>query len=336
MNNAKGRTMITGCGGLVGSHVLRYFLENTDHEMVCIDSWEHKGQPTNTLKAIMGFEDRCTVITHDLNAHFTDRQKKQIGHIDYILNIASESHVDRSIEDPVNFVKNNVNLVLNMLEFAREVKPKLFLQFSTDESKGVAPKGVLHEEWAPTNPSNPYAASKAAQEDIAISYWRTYTLPVVITQTMNIYSEIQDWEKFIPLCVKRILKGEEITIHAYVGATEAGSRFYIHADSVAEAILFIIQKKPVQYPESERLDRYNIVGDKEVDNLTLAKTISEILGKPLKYKLTDAHSARPGHDVRYGLDGTKLANLGWKPTKNFDSKLKEIVLKLKDRYENDN
>jgi len=124
-----------------------------------------------------------------------------------------------------------------MLELAREVKPRLFLQFSTDESFGVAPEGFNHTEWSPHIPSNPYAASKAAQEDIAISYWRTYGVPVVITNTMNIFSETQDWEKYIPLCVNKILNNEEITIHSYPGATKAGSRFYIHANSVAENVL---------------------------------------------------------------------------------------------------
>ena len=336
MNNAKGTVLISGASGMVASHVLKYLLKHTNYDFVAVCGWEHKGEPEKVLWAMEGYKDRVKVVTHDLSKPFTPRIKQAIGKVDYILNIASESHVDRSITEPVDFIQNNINLVLTMLEFAREIKPKLFLQFSTDETKGVAPEGVLHDEWAPTNPSNPYAASKAAQEAIAISYWRTYTLPVVVTQTMNVFSPHQDWEKFIPLCVQKILKGEEIQIHAYPGATKAGSRFYIHADSVAEAINFIMQKTPVQYPESERLDRYNIVGDREVDNLSLARVIACILEKPLKYKLVDFHSSRPGHDSRYGLDGSKLADMGWKPNQNFDSKLKEVVLELKSKYENNN
>lgn len=328
------KTLLTGCGGLVGSHLLRYLLENTDHEIICVDSWEHKGQPANTLRAIKGYENRITIITHDLNAQFTDRQKKQIGHVDYILNIASESHVDRSITDPVNFIKNNINLVLSMLELAREVKPKLFLQFSTDEVYGVAPEGYNHKEWESHIPSNPYSASKAAQEDIAISYWRTYGVPVVITNTMNIFSETQDWEKFIPLCVNKILNNEEITIHSYPGATKAGSRFYIHANSVAEAVVFLMNKPVELYPTYNRPARYNIVGDVEMDNLTLARLIASILRKQFKYQLVDHHSSRPGHDTRYALDGTKLAELGWTPTMLFKDKIEETVLKLKERHDN--
>lgn len=327
------KVLITGGSGMVGSHVLKYLLEKTDYEFVAVCGWEHKGEPEKLQWAISGNEPRVNVVTHDLSKPFSKRTKKRIGNVDIILNVASESHVDRSIEEPVDFIQNNVNLVLTLLEFAREVKPKLFLQFSTDEVYGVAREGYNHREWESHIPSNPYSASKAAQEDIAISYWRTYGVPVVITNTMNIFSEIQDWEKFIPLCVKKILSNEEITIHSYPGATKAGSRFYIHANSVAEAVNYIMTKPVALYPEFDRPDRYNIVGDKEVDNLTLALTIGAILGKEVKYRLTDAHSQRPGHDVRYALDGTKLAQEGWRPTSNFDDKLKETVLSLKERYE---
>lgn len=321
--------MITGATGMVGSHILRHLKTiYPEATFVCPASFEHKGEPDKIIWAGL---DRVQVVTCDLAAPFTEATKKKLGNPDIILNIASDSHVDRSITEPVDFVLNNVKLTLNLLEFAREVKPKLFLQFSTDEVFGYAPEGTYHQEWSITNPSNPYSASKAAQEAIAISYWRTYSLPVVITNTMNVFSPQQDWEKFIPLCVKRIMAGEKIFIHSYPGEKKAGSRFYIHADSVAEAIAHIIKDTPVQYPESEHLDRYNIVGDREVDNLTLAQTIADILGKELVYELTDAHSSRPGHDVRYALDGKKLKEHGWEPSANFNQKLKEVVLELRDR-----
>jgi len=326
------KILLSGASGMVGSHVLKYLLENTDHDFICVCGWEHKGEPEKVLWAIKGYKERVKIVTHDLSKPFTLRVEQAIGQVDYILNIASDSHVDRSITDPVDFIQNNVNLCLTMLEYARKVKPKLFLQFSTDEVMGVAKEGVNHKEWEPHIPSNPYAASKAAQEDIAIAYWRTYGVPVVITNTMNVYSDRQDWEKFIPLCVKKILTGEEIQIHAYPGATKAGSRYYIHADSVAEAISFLIGKTPSMYPDSDRPDRYNIVGDIEMDNLSLALIIGKTLGKKVLYKLVDFHTSRPGHDQRYALDGTKLANMGWKPTANFAQKIQETVTSLRDRY----
>lgn len=326
------KILISGCSGQVGYHVAKTLLEE-GHDVIGIFTLDHKGK-RNNIEELLNYENFLP-FEKDLNYEFNSAEKITLSNIDIILNIASESHVDRSITDPVPFIKNNINLTLNMLELAREIKPKLFLQFSTDESFGVAPEGTNHHEWSPHIPSNPYSASKAAQEDIAISYWRTYGVPVVITNTMNIFSDIQDWEKFIPLCVKKILLNEEITIHAYPGATKAGSRFYLHADSVAEAVKFIMDKPVGLYPDVDRPDRYNIVGDKEVDNLTLAKIIGEILGKEIKYQLTDAHSERPGHDVRYGLDGTKLAGAGWKPTANFEEKLKETVLKLKEKFDSE-
>lgn len=326
------KILISGASGMVGSYVLKHLLETTEYKFVAVCGWEHKGEPEKLKWAIQDYEQRVNVVTHDLSKPFTTRTKRQIGEIDIILNIASESHVDRSIEEPVDFVQNNVNLALTMLEFAREIKPKLFLQFSTDEVYGVAKEGVDHKEWSEIVPSNPYSASKACQEAIAISYWRTYGVPVVITNTMNVYCENQDWEKFIPLCVKKILLNEEITIHAYPGATKAGSRFYIHATSVAEAVKFIMEKPVGLYPNVDKPDRYNIVGDKEIDNLSLALLIGNILGKEVKYQLNSWHQTRPGHDTRYALDGKKLEDLGWVATKNFNEKLPEVVTRLAERY----
>jgi dTDP-glucose 4,6-dehydratase len=321
------KILLTGASGLVGSHVLKHLLETTEAEIICLCSWEHKGTPDNVVK-----DERVKVITHDISAQIPDAMLHHFEGVDYILNIASDSHVDRSITDPVPFVRNNVNVVLTMLELARKIKPKMFLQFSTDEVYGSVPENCLSKEWDAIIPSNPYAASKAAQESIAISYWRTYGVPVIITNTMNVFSETQDWEKYIPLCVDRILKGEEIKIHAYPDKKKAGTRFYIHADSVAEALSFIIEKVPAKlYPEAEKPERINIVGNEEVDNLSLALRIGEILGKEVNYELVDFHSARSGHDLRYALDGSKLEQLGWKPTGDFNEMLEATVLKLKDK-----
>jgi dTDP-glucose 4,6-dehydratase len=322
------KIILTGASGLVGSHALKHLLKTTDSEIVCLCSWEHKGNPDNVPK-----DERVKVITHDLNSQIPDTMLHHFEGADYILNIASDSHVDRSITDPVPFVRNNVNVALTMLELARKVKPKMFLQFSTDEVYGSVPENYTSKEWDAIVPSNPYAASKAAQEAIAISYWRTYGVPVIITNTMNVFSETQDWEKFIPLCVNRTLKGEEIKIHAYPDKKKAGTRFYIHADSVAEALSFIMSNVPAKlYPDTDRPERINIVGNEEVDNLSLALRIGKILDKEVKYELVDFHSARSGHDLRYALDGSKLEELGWKPTGDFDEMLTSTVLKLKDKW----
>lgn len=319
--------MLTGAGGFFGSHLLRHLMVNTDWEFVCPCSWEHKGTPERLENAIAGMDkDRIMVITHDLSAPFTEVTKKRIGKIDIILNIASNSHVDRSITDPVPFVEGNVRLALNMLEFAREQKVELFLQFSTDEVYGVAPHGVNHKEWATIIPSNPYSASKACQEAIAISYWRTYGVPVIITNTMNLFGETQDAEKYTAMLTRKINAGEEVTVHGSEG--NIGSRFYLHARNGADAVLFIVKNlKPTLYTDGGVLvpDRYNIVGDVEMNNLELAKLVAKFLGKELKYKLDDFHKNRPGHDRRYALDGTKLKELGWVAPCSFEDSLKKSI-----------
>lgn len=321
------KVLLTGASGFFGSHLLRHLLINTDWEFVCPCSWQHKGTPERILNALEGQDsNRVTVITHDLSAPFTEVTKKRIGKIDIILNIASNSHVDRSITDPVPFVQGNVNLALYLLEYAREVKPELFLQFSTDEVYGVAPHGVNHKEWASILPSNPYSASKACQEAIAISYWRTYGVPVVITNTMNLFGETQDAEKYTAMLTRKINADEEVTVHGSEG--NIGSRFYLHARNAADAVFYIVKNlPPTPYTEGNVLtpDRYNIVGDVEMDNLELAKMVAGMLGKELKYKLDDFHKNRPGHDRRYALDGTKLKEKGWKAPHSFEDSLKNSI-----------
>lgn len=309
------RILLTGIGGFIGSHALQQFLEKTDWHIVGIASWKHKGTPERVEQVLAKkpeWRDRVTIITHDLESPFTEMTRHRIGHVDYIVNVAAESHVERSITDPVPFVQNNVNLMLTMLEFARYAKPKKFIQVSTDEVYGVAPEGVNHKEWSPIIPSNPYSASKAAQEAIAISYWRTYNVPVIITNTMNNFGEMQDPEKFVPMLIRKIARDEVVPIHGRDG--QIGSRFYLHARNHADAILFILNNvEPTMYKEGHDLipDRFNVVGEAEVDNLEMGKLVAKLMNRELKYELVDFHATRPGHDRRYALDGSKLRDLGW-------------------------
>jgi len=321
------RVLLTGASGFVGSHILRHILLNTDWEIVCPCSWKHKGTPERIELAIEGQNrDRVCIITHDLESPFTEQTKKRIGKIDYILNVASNSHVNRSIDNPGDFIIGNTLLAYNLFEFAREIRPEVFFQFSTDEVYGVAPIGTNHKEWASIIPSNPYSASKACQEAIAISYWRTYNLPVIISNTMNIFGETQDSEKYLAQLVSKIQKGETVTVHG--SENEIGSRFYLHAINAASAVLFILQNlKPNLYNHGENSvpDRYNIVGDLELDNLEVAKMVAHMMGKDLNYCFVDFHESRPGHDSRYALDGEKLRSLGWKAPINFEDSLRRYV-----------
>jgi len=318
------RILITGSAGFVGSHLVEHILANTDWHIVGLDSFRHRGDS----QRITQDPSRYDIITHDLTTPVSDRLINKIGYIDYIINMASESHVDRSITDPVSFCENNFKLVLTMLEYARKIKPEFFIQISTDEVYGAALNGHNHKEWETILPSNPYSGSKAAQEAMCFSYWRTFSVPVVITNTMNMVGEKQDSEKFLPMLINKINRGEEVTIH---GNTEIiGSRYYLHARNHADALLFLIKNtKPTMYSDCMDKtivpDRYNIVGEVEIDNLALAQMVANILNKPLKYKLEDFHSARPGHDRRYALDGTKLKEMGWKAPISFEQTLIKTI-----------
>lgn len=322
----KKTVLITGAGGFCGHHFVDHFLVNTDWDIIGVDSWRHKGvsERLTDSEHYQLHKDRVTILTHDLNSPFSDVFIDRLGHVDYIVNLASLSHVDTSIVDPVPFVQNNVNVVLHMLELARKIKPEKFIQFSTDEIYGPMYDGVPHPEWDVVVPSNPYSASKAAQESIAISYWRSYGVPLIITNMMNIIGERQDGEKFLPRIVNSVLNEEVLTIHA--DNDVPGSRFYLHVRNAADAIMFILRNvDAVLYPESRLPERFNLVGKTELDNLSFARMVAEILGKELKFEFMDVRFGRPGHDLRYGLDGSKLESLGYEYPVEFDESLKSTV-----------
>jgi dTDP-glucose 4,6-dehydratase len=233
--------------------------------------------------------------------------------------MAAETHVDNSILDPKNVITNNISSTLNLLEWVREIKDlEIFFYFSTDEVFGPAPVGTLYKEWDRHRPTNPYSASKSAAENICIAYENTYNIPLMIVNVMNAFGERQHVEKFIPMCVKKILNDELIYIHSYPDKITPGTRFYIHSQNIASAVLFLINNGKIG-------EKYNISGEKEVSNFEIAQLISKFIGKDLKYEMIDFHSTRPGHDIRYGLDGNKLYELGWNPKFNFEKSLEKTV-----------
>lgn len=323
------RVLLTGVGGSIGCHTLAHLMHNTDWEVVGLDSFRHKGltdRITEIFREHPEWKDRTYVFTHDLSAPISSVMAKRFGPIDYIINMASLSDVGASITDPGPFILNNVQLAITMLEYARLYRPTTFIQISTDEVYGPSGGHDEHVEWSTILPSNPYAASKAAQEAIAISYWRSYKVPLIITNTMNAFGEMQQSQKFAAIVQRKVLKGETVTIHG--NEKTIGSRYYIHSRNFADALLFILRHvTPHRHQDGEvdRPDRFNIVGDTRLSNLELAQKIAHLLGKDLRYELQDFHSARPGHDRHYGLAGTKLAGLGWTPPVSFDESLKSTV-----------
>ena len=280
------KLLLTGAGGAIGVHVIAHIMHNTDWEILALDSFDidHKGyfdRISRVCRDHSKWKKRVRVFWHDLNASLTKREIKNIGHIDYVVNLASRSDVQRSIEDPSPFIKNNTNLMLSILEYARIAKPEVFLHFSTDEVYGPTPRDSGgHREWDTIIPSNPYSASKACQEALAIAWWRSYELPLVITNTMNNFGEMQAPSKFPAMIQSCIEKGKTIKVHA-AQSGEIGTRYYLHSRNAADAILFILRKtKPIIHKpgEMDKPLRFNIVGDKQVSNLDLVKIISKLMG----------------------------------------------------------
>lgn len=321
------RVLVTGSAGFVGSHFVEHVLKNTDWKVVGLDSFRHRG---DALRVQPDMDpSRYEMHFCDLAGGIGHRLRDRIGTIDFLVNFASDSHVDRSITDPVPFVRNNVDVMLNVLEYAREVRPRTFIQISTDEVYGSVPLNKPPvAEWAPILPSNPYSASKAAQEALAISYWRSYGVPLVLTNCMNIFGARQDVEKFIPKVISRVHDGSIVEIHG--NQDRIGRRAYLHARNKADALLFLLKNteaRPYEASDSEFVfpDRYNIVGDREMDNLEVAKLIAKLMHKSLRYEMVDFHAARPGHDPRYSLDGSKLAALGWSAPLSFERSLETTI-----------
>ena len=322
------KVILTGANGFVGHHILEHFIKHTDWEIYCLDKLSYASSGHDRIRDINVFnDDRVKIFTIDLCLPFQEGVIKELGDISYIFHVAADSHVDNSISDPVPFVQNNVNSTLHILEYARQL-PNLekFIYFSTDEVYGSAPVGKNYKEGERFNCGNPYSASKGAAECICQSYANTYNMPIIVTNTMNVIGERQHPEKYVPKVVNKILNGETVTIHSNKEKTKAGSRFYIHARNIADALLHILDEcdETLDNYDSAK-GRFNIVGEVETDNLELAQMIAEVLGKELKYEMVDFHSQRPGHDLRYALDGEKMKSLGWVHPVSFEESLKNTI-----------
>ena len=320
INNKK--ILITGGAGFIGHHLIFKLLNDTKCKIISLDRLDYSGsynRISEMIKHKPSWAKRIKIVWHDLKAEINPIIKKQLSNPDIILHVAASSHVDRSIKDPMSFVMDNVVGTVNLLNYARTIKNlKKFLYFSTDEVFGPAPLGVNYKEDDRYKSGNPYAASKAGGEEMCMAFANTYKLPILITHTMNVIGERQHPEKFFPKTINYILKKRTLSIHSNINKTKPGSRYYIHAQDVAEAVLYILNKGKIG-------EKFNIVGPKELDNLELAKIISKILNKKLYYKLVDFHSARPGHDLRYALNGNKLKKLGWKPEMNIYKRIEQTV-----------
>ena len=329
------KVLITGGAGFIGHMFIKEILDNTDYEIISIDRLDYSGNLNRISDMMKTYDEknqkRLKVIHHDLKAEINNLVASQIGEIKHFFHIAASSHVDRAIEDPMSFVMDNVVATCNVLNFSRHLDSlETFVYFSTDEVFGPAIDGVKFKEWDRYNSTNLYSATKAGGEELAIAFHNTYDVPVIITHCMNVFGKRQHPEKFIPNTVWKALNNEKVIIHADSSKKTPGSRHYVHVEDVANAVLFIIDNKEKVHNASKDLQgakctKVNIASSLELDNLEIAKLIGEYLNTEINYELVDYHSSRPGHDLRYALDGKVLKDLGWESTKSSKKGLEDVT-----------
>ena len=330
--------LITGGCGFIAHHVIDLLIEKTDWNITTLDRLDYSGN-LNRLHEVLEKYDtqtrkRVNIVFHDLKAEINPLVNNfinKLGKIDTILHLAASSHVDRSITHPMEFIQDNTIGTAHLLEYARRLDNlETFLYFSTDEIFGSAPPGVAYTERARYNSTNPYSASKAAAEEFCVAYENTYKMPMMITHTMNVFGERQHPEKFIPMTIQRVSQGETVTIHSDETKTIPGSRHYIHASDVADGCLFLLQnQKEISKLEKDyggaKCPKFNLVGPVEWNNLELAQKIARAQNKELKYQMVDFHTSRPGHDLRYALDGDLMKELGWVPKVSIEERINQVV-----------
>lgn len=320
----KKRVLLTGAAGFVGSHVLKYLLKNTDWDVVCLIRLNHAGE-AKRLSDTQGTE-RVKYLYHDLKFSVNDSLREEIGQVDYILHLAANSHVDRSITNPKEFFEDNVLGSVNLLEYVRLHMPKArVINFNTDECYGAAPDNYKYKETDRFSPSNPYSASKAGQAMAAISYIKTYGLDIINTYTMNIFGPDQNKEKLIPKAISNAKNRIPMPVFAQLEEGKlvgVGTRHWLHVDNVGEALVFILEN-------GVSGEAYNIVGTDELSNEEVVRTVNELLGTEPLIEYVDFHKTRPGHDRRYAIDGAKLAELGWVPKKDFKQGVSEVIASLR-------
>lgn len=322
--------IVTGGAGFIGSAVIRHIIENTDNQLLNIDKLTYAGN----LESLVDVEDNprysfkqidiCDAVA--VGQAFNDFQP------DLIMHLAAESHVDRSIDGPAEFVNTNIVGTYTLLESARKYWQALeeskksnfrFHHISTDEVYGdLEGTTDLFTETTPYAPSSPYSASKASSDHLVRAWYRTYGLPVVITNCSNNYGPYHFPEKLIPLVILNALDGKPLPIYGKGDQI----RDWLYVEDHARALYKVVTEGAIG-------ETYNIGGHNEKQNIEVVKTICAILdelkpqsnGQPYESLITFV-TDRPGHDVRYAIDASKIKNdLGWIPEETFDTGIHKTV-----------
>jgi dTDP-glucose 4,6-dehydratase len=317
MNLMLGNILVTGGLGFIGSHFIRQIFpllrENDSSSITNVDFMGY-GSNTDNLKDIT--DTRYRYVNFDINNKEALEALAKTTDINMIVNFAAETHVDRSISNPTEFIDSNVNGVVSLLEFCRLHDIQLFVQISTDEVYGDATGHKHLDEDYPLKPNSPYSASKAAADLLTRAYNKTYGLKTIITRCSNNFGPNQFPEKLIPKAVISALKGLPIPI--YGDGSQIREWIYVH-DHV-DAILKAIAK-------GKRGEIYNISSSHEMSNIDLVTKITEILRRNIGINVRIKHvQDRPAHDKRYSLNSSKIKkDLGWNPSFSFNFALEHTI-----------
>lgn len=313
--------LVTGGAGFIGGNFLHMMVKKYPNDQyVCIDALTYAGN-METLEPIMN-EKNFKFVHEDITNRKAVFDLFEKEHFDYVINFAAESHVDRSIENPEIFLKTNILGTQVLMDACRKYGIKRYHQVSTDEVYGDLPldrPDLFFHEDTPIHTSSPYSASKASADLLVLAYHRTFGLPVTISRCSNNYGPYHFPEKLIPLMIQKALKNEPLPVY---GKGE-NVRDWLYVGDHCTAIDLVVRK-------GRDGEVYNIGGHNERTNLEVVKTILKALGKP--ETLISYVKDRPGHDLRYAMDPTKIeTELGWKPVHNFDT---GIVATIKWNLEN--
>lgn len=304
------KILVTGGLGFMGSNFIRHMMEaHPDVQILNVDKMTYAGNPEN-LRDVEK-DPRYTFLKADIADHVAVDTAVQEFHPDVIVNYAAETHVDRSILDPEAFIRTDIFGTYNLLESVRKYSIPRYIQISTDEVFGSIEEGEFTEETA-FDPSSPYSASKAGADHLVRAYHRTFGTPTIVTHACNNYGPYQYPEKLIPLFVTNLLEGKKVPVYG------AGTniREWIYVADHARAIDTILRNGEIG-------GVYNIGTGERLTNIDITHRLLTALGKD---ELSIERVAdRPGHDLRYAVDATKLRALGWDPLCDFQKGLQKTI-----------
>jgi len=309
MNNI----LLTGGAGFIGSNFINYFLdEHRDYNIVNLDKLTYAGNLENLVTS-EGKKNYHFVKGDITNAELVNSLFQRYN-INYVINFAAESHVDRSILGSEIFFRSNVLGTNILLEAARKFNVEKFVQISTDEVYGSLGAEGLFKEDTPLHPNSPYSASKASADMMAMAFYHTYGLPVVITRCSNNYGPFQFPEKLIPLMIINSLNGKKLPVYG----DGMNIRDWIYVTDHNKAIELVVEKGKIG-------EVYNIGASTEMPNIEIVKLILNKLGKP--EDMIDYVKDRLGHDRRYAIDSSKIKNeLGWEPLFSFEEAISKTIV----------